>query len=472
MEASESSHLTEILAQQREQRLGAHSDDAADRRERIQRVIDLLVDHHQPIVEAIDADFGGRPIGYSIMNDILGSLASLKHARDHLAEWMRPEPRQAFAPYDQLGATAEVRYQPKGSVGILGTWNAPVFTLISPLAYALAAGNRVVLKPSEVTPRTAAVLGELFAAHIDPREVAVVTGGPALAEAFTRAPFDHLVFTGSTAIGKSVMRNAADQLTPVTLELGGKSPTIIGRSADLAQAAERMAIAKATNAGQICVSADIVYVPTEYLDEFATGLAKVYAELLPDPVGGNDNVSIVDDRHLARIRGYLDDAADRGARIEVAPPGPTDQRHMPLSIVIDPPADALIMQNEIFGPAVVLLPYDEIADPIADINARPNPLALYYFGTDDTEREAVLASTLSGGVTVNDLMMHPGLEDAPFGGVGASGMGHYHGREGFLEFSHARAIFHAAPVDIRREYGLVPPYGPGFEEMMRSQVTR
>ncbi|MDG3014076.1 coniferyl aldehyde dehydrogenase [Speluncibacter jeojiensis] len=474
MDATPAEHIADLLARQRAQRLAEGCGDAASRRVRIQRVIDLLVENHRTLVEAIDLDFGGRPRGYSIMNDVLGSLTSLKHARDHLETWMQPEPRPVFAPYDQLGATAQVRYQPKGSVGILGTWNAPLFTLLSPLAYALAAGNRAVLKPSEIVPRTAAILAELFAARVDPADVAVVTGGPELADAFTRQPFDHLVFTGSTAVGKSLMRNAAEHLVPVTLELGGKSPTVIGRSADLPQAAERTAMAKASNAGQLCVNADLVYVPRERLDEFAADLAKTYGELLPQVTGNPDAVSVVSAKHHARIRGYLDDAAAHGARIEVAPAdesGRAEDRRLPLHIVIDPPADALIMREEIFGPAVVLLPYDTVEQVLADINARPNPLALYYFGTDAAEKQQVLDHTLSGGVTVNDLMMHPGLEDAPFGGVGASGMGHYHGREGFLEFSHARTVFEAPPSDLRREYGLVPPYGPDFESMMAAQIT-
>lgn len=463
--------IAELLADQRAARLAEGFSDAESRRARIQRVIDLLVAEYQPIVAAIDADFGGRHPGYTIMNDVLGPLTSLKNSRDNLEAWMQPKPCTVYPPYDQPGATAQVRYQPKGSVGILGTWNAPIFTLLSPLASALAAGNRAILKPSEVVPRTAAVLAELFDARIDPADVAVITGGPDLADAFTRQPFDHLVFTGSTAVAKKVMRNAAEYLIPVTLELGGKSPVVIGRSADLSLAAERVAIAKMANGGQLCVSPDLVYIPRELLDEFAADLGKSYREMLPQVSDNPDLVSIVSEQHHARIRGYLDDAAARGARIDVAPSGPVDGRRRPLSIVIDPPADAQIMTEEIFGPALVLLPYDSVAEVLTDINGRPHPLALYYFGTDDREQQTVLDNTLSGGVTVNDLILHAGLQDAPFGGVGASGMGHYHGRDGFLEFSHARSVLEASPIDVRRQYGLVPPYPVGFAEMMAAQVT-
>ncbi|WP_433608100.1 aldehyde dehydrogenase family protein [Prescottella agglutinans] len=445
------------------------------RRERLQRVIDLLVRHHKPLTEAIDADFGGRLVAYSIMNDILGSLTSLKHARDSFESWMDNEERPPYPPYDQLDARAYVQYQPKGSVGIIGTWNAPLFTLLSPLACALGAGNRAILKPSEIVPRTAQVLAEAVAEVFDPAEIAVVTGGPDLADAFTSLPFDHLVFTGSTEVGKLVMANAAKNIVPVTLKLGGKSPTIVGRSADLEGAANKIAIAKATNSGQICVSPDVVYVPREQLDSFVGALEKSYAALLPTVTDNPDVVAIVSDRHLARVESLVADARDRGALIVATPvdeSAPVDgDRKRPLRLVVSPPADSKIMQEEIFGPAIILLPYDQTEDVIADINSRPKPLALYYFGTDPVEQHAVLTRTYSGGVTVNDIMMHPGMHDAPFGGVGASGMGHYHGREGFLEFSHARTVFEAPEHDPRAEWGTLPPYGEGFLAAMEAQVV-
>ncbi|WP_024792904.1 aldehyde dehydrogenase family protein [Tomitella biformata] len=446
---------------------------AEQRRQRIQAVIDMLVAHHEDLVAAIDADFGGRPRGYSLMNDVLGSITTLKDARENLDAWMAPQDRAAFAPYDQLGAGAHVRYQPKGSVGIIGTWNAPLFTLLSPLAGVLAAGNRAVLKPSEVVPRTAALLAEIVTASLDPEVVAIVTGGPDVADALTSLPFDHLVFTGSTAVGKLVMANAAKNLVPVTLELGGKSPTIIGRSADLETAAFRIAVGKATNGGQICVSPDTAFVPRELLEAFIAAVQKAYAELLPTTEGNLDAVAVVNDRHVARVDGYIDDAIARGARVETAPTGPppTTGRRRPLRLVVDPPADAAIRAEEIFGSAMVVLGYDELDDVIAEINASPRPLALYYFGTDAAEQAHVLDHTLSGGVTVNEVMMHPGLQDAPFGGVGASGMGHYNGREGFAEFSHTRAVFEAAAADPRREWGMLPPFHDGFEAQMAAQVT-
>jgi coniferyl-aldehyde dehydrogenase len=466
--------LSGLLSRQRSAFAGEGAVTAERRRQRLQQVIDLLVRHHQSLTQAIDEDFGGRPAGFTLMNDVLGALASLKHARDHLQQWMGDEPRAPFAPYDQLGAKAWVRYQPKGSVGIIGTWNAPLYTLFSPLASALAAGNRAILKPSEVLPRTADLVAELCAAHLDPLEVAVVTGGPELADAFTAQPFDHLVFTGSTAVGRKVMANAAQNLVPVTLELGGKSPVIVSASADLAKAAHSIAVAKATNGGQICINPDLVYVPRARLEGFITELRAAYSALNPSVAGNPDVVAVVNTRHLARVEALVQDAQQLGVRVETMPEvadGSADERRRPLRVVVNPPEQAQIMHEEIFGPAMVVLAYDALDEVIAQINSRPRPLALYYFGEDLQEQQRVLDHTLSGGVTLNDVMMHAALHDAPFGGVGASGMGHYHGREGFLQFSHLRSVFQAPAHDPRREWGLLPPYGEHYLAAMLAQVT-
>ena len=466
--------LSSLLAAQKKAFVGAGHVSAEQRRERIQRVIELLVRYQQPLVEAIDADFGGRPQGFSLMNDVLGSLASLKYARDHLEHWIEDEPRQVFAPYDQMGAKAWVMHQPKGSIGILGTWNAPLFTVLSPLACVLAAGNRAILKPSEVVPRTAQVLARAFAEVFDPLEVAVVTGDAELAQVFTAQPFDHLVFTGSTAVARSVMRNAAQNLVPLTLELGGKSPVIISRSADLAKAAFSIAVAKANNGGQICINPDVVYVPREQMEDLIGLLGAAYTELLPATDANPDVVAVVNARHLQRIEGYVQDARERGARIECFPQAlevDAVTRRRPLQVVINPPRDSQIMQEEIFGPALVLLPYEQLDRALADIHSRERPLALYYFGQSEEEQRHVLQHTISGGVSINDVMMHAALHDAPFGGVGASGMGHYHGREGFLEFSHMRTVYKAPAHDPRREWVLLPPYGEHFLPAMQAMVT-
>lgn len=444
------------------------------RKGRLQAAIDLLVDHHIALCAAIDADFGGRHVGFSMMNDILGSITSLKHARDNLELWLGGEQRQVFSPYDQLGAEAWVQYQPKGTVGIIGTWNAPLFTLFSPLASVLSAGNRAVLKPSEVAPETAQLLAKLVGEYFDPLDVAIITGGVEVGQAFAGMPFDHLVFTGSTQVGKKIMRAAADNLVPVTLELGGKSPVVIGKSADIAEAARRIAIGKGMNAGQLCISPDLVYVPVAAREEFLQAFIQAYSELYPSVEGNSDLVSVVSEQHLARVDGYLTQVAEEGAEIVQCPdvPQPAQGRKRPLSIVVNPPLLADIMQEEIFGQAMVLLTYSDIKHVVEEINSGERPLALYYFGQDEAEQDYVLEHTLSGGVTVNDVLMHAAMENAPFGGVGASGMGHYHGRDGFLEFSHARTVFRAAPVDPRAEWGMLPPFSEHFTAAVAGQITR
>ena len=448
---------------------------AETRRDRLQRVIDLLVKHNDALCEAMGADFSGRPALFSMMNDVLGSLGSLKHARDKFAEWLPDQPRPSVAPFDNFGATAWVRYQPKGVVGIIGTWNAPLFTLLSPLASVFAAGNRAVLKPSEVAPRTADVLARAVAEFFAPEELTVVTGGPEVAAEFTRQPWNHLVFTGSTAVGRQVMQAAAANLVPVTLELGGKSPVLIGESADIANAAERIAVGKALNSGQLCVAPDTVWVPAAKLEALVQGLQASYARQYPQIAGNADLTPVVNERHFARVESYVADAGARGPRVVMAGDWPSadgaSERRMPLRLVIDPPADAEIAVHEIFGPALVLRGYASLADAVAQVNAGERPLALYYFGEDAEEQRWVLDHTLSGGVSINDVTMHPALHDAPFGGVGASGMGHYHGHEGFLEFSHARSVYRHGSHDPRLEWGMLPPYGEHFVQMIRGAVT-
>lgn len=466
--------LSALLERQQQAVVGAGTVSAEVRRERIQQVINMVVAEHKSLVAAMAEDFGGRAESFSLMNDVLGSLGSLKHARDHLEGWLAPQSRTPFAPYDQLGAQAQVMYQPKGSVGIIGTWNAPLFTLLSPLACVLGAGNRAILKPSEITPRTAQAIADAVAKHLDPEVVGVVTGGAEIGAAFSAQPFDHLMFTGSTEVGKKIMRAAAENLVPVTLELGGKSPAILSRSADLEESCQRLTLAKGANGGQLCVSPDLLYVPADQLESVIENLKALFSSFYPNITDNPDVVPVVNEQHLNRIEGYIEDARLAGARIESSHDDSQVSdvnRRRPLRLVIDPPKQCRIMQEEIFGPALVLLPYDDIAEVIEDINSRSTPLALYYFGQDKAELEQVLSQTLSGGVSVNDALIHAAMHEAPFGGVGASGMGHYHGYEGFLEFSHMRTVFTAPEYDPRGDWGMLPPYHDGFQAMMEAQVT-
>lgn len=440
--------------------------------QRLQQVIDMLVEHKDVLCQAMGEDFGGRPAVFSLANDVLGSLSSLKHARDHLQGWMADSTRPSVKPFDNFGATAWVKYQPKGVIGIIGTWNAPLFTLLSPLACAFAAGNRAVLKPSEIAPRTAQVLADLVAQRFDPSVLTVLQGGADVAAAFSAQPWDHLVFTGSTSVGKLIMAAAAQNLVPVTLELGGKSPVLVGVSADIANVAERIAVGKSLNSGQLCVSPDVIWVHSAQLQALADGIVSHYQQLYPDVTGNTDVTPVVNARHFERVSAYVQDAKDRGVQvIESGVVEPGVDRRLPLALVINPPADALISEHEIFGPAVVLRSFEQMQDAVAAINAGDRPLALYYFGHDEQEQNWVLDHTLSGGVSINDVVMHPALEDAPFGGVGASGLGHYHGHEGFLEFSHARSIYKAGGHDPRREWGMLPPYTLHFEQMLQAAVS-
>lgn len=467
--------LAGLLQRQKAARVTEGPVSAVVRRDRLQRAIDMLVKHRDALCAALDADFGNRPRVVSLTMDVLGAITSLKYARKHVVRWMKPRRCKGVLPFSLFGARGWVEYQPKGVVGILGTWNFPLYTTLAPLAYVLAAGNRSIIKPSELNPRTAETLAQIVQEHFDPLEVAVVNGGVEIGQAFSALPFDHLVLTGGTAVAKAVMRSAAENLVPLTLELGGKSPVIVSRSADPRMAAERIMIAKGTNSGQLCINADYLYVAREKLEALVAAMREAHAKLYPGSYADNpDWVSLINERHCARVDGYVAEAAARGARVETFG-GPFDgprERRLPLRLVIDPPGDTRIMREEIFGPALVLLTYERIEETVASINRRPRPLALYYFGKDSREARYVLDHTVSGGVSINEVAMHPVLEDAPFGGIGDSGMGHYHGREGFLEFSHARTVFKAGWFDPRRLIGMLPPYADGKMERLIDKAVQ
>lgn len=438
-----------------------------ERKHQLDACIQLISDNRDLLIEAIEADFGARNKGLSKLYDLLGSISSLKHAKKNVKRWMRPQKRNTPFPYNLSGAYVHVEYQPKGVVGILGTWNVPLFTLFSPLAQVIAAGNRVLIKPSEVTPTTGEVLSQLLPNYISPDVIAVITGGRKEAELFSRLPFDHLVLTGGTDVGKTVMSAAAKNLTPVTLELGGKSPVIIGRSANIESAAEKIIFAKATNAGQICVCPDYVLVAEEHVDSFISACRAIYPqtyEQSPEDAG-----SIINAQHYERLLSYLDDAIARGYEvIPLAEEREYKAHCMPVVLVRSPGSDSLLRQHEIFGPILIIDSYQRIEDAAKRINAGDHPLALYYFGKDKREQRYVLDHTHSGGVTINHIAQHPNAEDAPFGGIGASGMGHYHGREGFLEFSHSRTIYTQGWFDINSKIGARPPFGKKLQKQLES----
>jgi coniferyl-aldehyde dehydrogenase len=389
---------------------------------------------------------------------------------------MRPEKRKPTpAILGLFGAKAEVRFQPKGVVGVISPWNFPVNLTFAPLAGILAAGNRAMIKPSEFTPATSELMQTMFAGAFSEEEIAVVTGGPEVGEAFSRLAFDHLIFTGATSVARHVMRAAAENLVPVTLELGGKSPVILGKSADLKVAAARVMNGKTLNAGQICLAPDYVLAPKDQVEGFVAAARASVATMFPTIKDNPDYTSIIAQRHYDRITGYIDDARAKGARvIELKPEGEdlSQQPHRKIAptLILDPTDDMKVMQEEIFGPVLPVKSYETLDEALAYVNGRDRPLGLYYFGDDPAEREEVLSRTTAGGVTVNDVVMHVAQEDLPFGGVGPSGMGSYHGVDGFREFSHRKAIFSQMKKDIGPLKMLRPPYGPGIRKMLDGQI--
>ena len=445
---------------------------AATRKDRIERVSALLLANQSAIVNAIDADFGGRSSHQTRMGDLYATLETLKYARDHVEAFMKPEKRRVNSPLALFGARARVEYQPKGVVGILGTWNFPVNTVLSPLASVLAAGNRALLKFSELTPGTASLMGTLIAARFDAEELACVEGGPEVGAAFAALPLDHLVYTGSAATGRLVMQAATAHLTPLTLELGGKSPVVVAPDADIASAAQRIMEGKALNAGQACLAPDVVFVPKSKREAFLAHAMGVAEHMFPTLRGNVDLTSVINARHVERLRGYVTAARTAGADVrEVNALGesldavPGDRR-LPFTFVVDPEPALAVMQEELFGPLMVIRSYRDVADCWRIIRAGPRPLGLYVFTHDADTQRAALDQTHSGGVTFNDVLTHASQDDLPFGGVGQSGMGRYRGIEGFREFSHPRAVFHASRVPLQRLSGLVPPFGARAEQTL------
>lgn len=434
------------------------------RLDRLKRAADVVIQGKDRLAAALSEDFGHRSTAMTMVTDIMASVGPIRHAAKHLSAWMKPEKRGVQFPLGLLGARARVEYQPKGVVGIISPWNFPVNLTFAPLAGVLAAGNRAMIKPSEHTPATSALLKELISAAFDEAEVAVVTGGPELGKAFSELPFDHLVFTGGTGIGRHVMAAAAKNLVPLTLELGGKSPVIVARSADLRRTTERIALGKMMNAGQICLAPDYLLVPREDEGKIVDGLQKAVAGMYPTLLANDDYTSVLGARHRERLEAHVADAAAKGAKVTVVNPGNEDfarqnTNKMPLHILQNVTDEMTVMQEEIFGPLLPVMPYDKPDDAVAYVNAHDRPLGLYWFGEDNAEERRVLDRTISGGVTVNDVVFHVSMEDLPFGGIGPSGMGSYHGLDGFRAFSHAKAVYSQPKLDVAGLAGFKPPYG-------------
>ena len=460
-------YLQQILAAQRSACAAAPLPCAQTRRQWLNALRDVLAGNQQALVEAISADFGNRSADETLLAEIMPSLHGIRYARRHLRGWMKPSRRRvglAFQP-----ASARVIYQPLGVVGIIVPWNYPLYLAIGPLVGALAAGNRVMLKMSESTPATGALLQRLLAQVFPEDQVAVVLGDVEVGKAFARLPFDHLLFTGATHIGRDVMHAAADNLTPVTLELGGKSPAIVSATVPLADAAERIAFGKTLNAGQTCVAPDYVLVPRARLKGFVDAYREAVQRLYPSLADNPDYTAIINARQLTRLQDYLDDARAKGAQV-VQLFTEAQQRRMPHCLLLEVNEHMRVMHEEIFGPLLPIIPYDELDEALAYVNARPRPLALYYFGYDRPEQQQVLDSTHSGGVCLNDTLLHVAQDDLPFGGIGPSGMGHYHGREGFLTFSKAKSVFAKQRFNAARL--VYPPYGKWWQKLIYALFIR
>ncbi len=469
--------LEALLKKQRDAFTAARPEDMGLRKDRIRRAIALLVDNADPLCDAMNRDFGNRSPLQSMVTDIVSTVNFGKYCLKHMDQWARPEKRRVQFPLGLLGAKAQLRYEPKGVIGILSPWNFPINLSFGPLMQILSAGNRAMIKPSEFTEETSELSRQLCEKYFEEDEVAFVTGGPEVAHAFSSLPFDHLVFTGSTATGRKVMEAASRNLTPVTLELGGKSPVVLGRGANFEQAGERIAMGKMMNAGQICLAPDYMYVPEDKEDAAVAAVELGVHNMYPTLLGNDDYTSIVTDRHFDRLQDMVADARDKGAEvIEVNPSDEdfsyTNTRKMPLTILKNVNDDMQAMQEEIFGPVLPVKTYAQVGEAIDYINEKDRPLGLYYFGDDTDEREEVLRKTISGGVTVNDVIFHVSMEDLPFGGVGPSGIGSYHGPEGFKEFSHARSVYAQSKRDIAGLAGFKPPYGKAIKKAINSQLKK
>ena len=444
--------------------------DLAARLDRLARLRAVVADNEDRFRQAISADFGHRCAIETTIAEALMIYAEVRHAAKHLKKWMAPQ-RIATA-LQFLPARNRLIPQPLGVVGIIAPWNYPLQLTLAPAIGAIAAGNRVMIKPSELTPHFAALLKELVAAKFKPDELFVTGVEDEVAKAFAALPFDHLVFTGSTRVGRLVAEAAGRNLTPVTLELGGKSPAIVDRTADLDEAAERIAYGKLLNAGQTCIAPDYALVPEESLQAFAEKLRLHMRRMFGTEPANKDYTSIISDRHFTRLEALLSDAEAKGATIlQAARPDDPNwkaRRKFPPTVVVGATAEMTIMQEEIFGPLLPVVPYRERGEAIAYVNARDRPLALYWFGRDRAARDEVLARTISGGVTINDCLFHFTQVNQPMGGVGPSGSGCYHGEWGFRTFSKLKPVFYRSALN--RLADLYPPYGAKIarlEKLMR-----
>ncbi|GGF86775.1 MULTISPECIES: coniferyl aldehyde dehydrogenase [Cysteiniphilum] len=435
--------------------------DYALRKDKLKRLYSVLLKHEQALIDAVSDDFGHRSANETWLSEIFQVTSTIKYALKSLRSWMAKEKRHTSIIFKP--AKNYVYYQPVGVVGIMVPWNYPILLSLSPLIYALAAGNRVCIKLSEHTPKTNRVMMEICKRAFNIDEVAVVTGDATVAQSFSELPFDHLFFTGSTAIGRKVMQAATKNLTPVTLELGGKSPLIISQNFPLKKAAKMITFAKGLNAGQTCIAPDYIFVHAQKLEAFVTEMEVAFKEMYPQYMTNDDYSSVMNEAQFNRLQGYIDEAKDQGVKVVVLDELKATNDHsrkMPISLLLNPKSDLQVMQDEVFGPLLPVLSYQSIEEVISYINQKPRPLAAYLLSYDRTEQEYINRNIISGGMCINDVLNHIAQHDLPFGGVGNSGMGRYHGFEGFKTFSNAKAICQRGRFNSA--LWLYPPYGQRF----------
>tara|TARA_Y100001970_G_scaffold112339_1_gene140189 strand:- start:2835 stop:4229 length:1395 start_codon:yes stop_codon:yes gene_type:complete len=428
----------------------------------LKRCIALLETHDEQIVEALNEDYKNRSETEIMTSEVVQSIRNLNFTIKNLKKWMKPSKRPSSFMADLLGSKALMQPSPLGTVGIIAPWNFPIGMVFYPAASVLAAGNRIMAKPSEFTPHTAQLIKDAVEKYFDSSEFAVILGGPDVGNEFTSMPLDHLLYTGSGAVAKKVVANAAQNLVPTTLELGGKSPTIISSDANLSLAAKRIMFVKTLNAGQICLSPDYVLIKRGQEDALVEELKKVFNEFYPES-NANDYTSMVNEHHHERMQSYLQDAREKGASvIDLGSFDSSEKNTITTKVVMNVNESMRIMQEEIFGPLLPIMVYDELQEVVDYVNSHDHPLGLYFFGNKKSEQNFIIENTRSGGVTINDAMFHLMQSRLPFGGVGPSGYGHYHGYEGFLNFSNLRAIYYQTNSDSL--FGMLrPPRNKPFE---------
>lgn len=440
---------------------------AALRKDRLQRLSRLLIEQEDAIVNAVSEDFNYRSADQTRFADVITTLREIRHNIKHLARWMKPQRRKVGLPFNLAGASAKVYYQPLGVVGIISPWNFPINLCFSPLAGVLAAGNLAMLKPSDLTPSVSAWMARTIPKYFSDHEIQVVTGDVQVAQAFSALPFDHLVYTGGENVAKQIMRAASTNLTPLTLELGGKSPVIVTDTANLKLCANRVLFGKIFNAGQVCLAPDTLHIPVQNLNKFISELQDAASKQLANIE--LDQASIINERHRQRLQFYIDEARAKGVQVITLNQNSEPTSAMPISIIVNPPNDMRVSSEEIFGPVLLIRTYTQFDELVIGLTKDERPLALYCFGANAKQRKLLLEESHSGGVTFDDVIMHYTIADLPFGGVGASGFGCYHGRDGFVQFSHSRSVFTQTRFDVAAS--LRTPYGKGFQ-MLLNQMRR